>query len=258
MTHSVCPICRRIADIENLLPERDVDRISCKYCGFFDLPAMLWSYFEQYSDRALMPYLSAHLRQNSEPRRPLFLDEKDWEKLARLHKETPVSQKLERLLKLAAHRTVHPGAKVDVWENDAPLVDAMNQAELVYLLDQLEESGYLEVSKTLTSIECSVRADGWDRLQDQSLTGTEGRCFVAMSFDPSLDDAWQEGIFPALKEDCGLDPVRIDMIHHNEKICDKLIAEIRLSQFLVADFTLHRAGVYFEAGFALGLGRPVI
>jgi nucleoside 2-deoxyribosyltransferase len=26
----------------------------------------------------------------------------------------------------------------------------------------------------------------------------------------------------------------------------------------VADFTLHKAGVYFESGFALGLGIPVI
>ena len=55
-----------------------------------------------------------------------------------------------------------------------------------------------------------------------------------------------------------MDPLRIDRVHHNEKICDKLIAEIRTSHFLIADVTLQRAGVYFEAGFAMGLGRPVI
>lgn len=27
---------------------------------------------------------------------------------------------------------------------------------------------------------------------------------------------------------------------------------------MIADFTEQKAGVYFEAGFALGLGRPVI
>ena len=31
-----------------------------------------------------------------------------------------------------------------------------------------------------------------------------------------------------------------------------------MAQFMVADFTLQRAGVYFEAGFAMGLGRPVV
>jgi nucleoside 2-deoxyribosyltransferase len=55
-----------------------------------------------------------------------------------------------------------------------------------------------------------------------------------------------------------MEPVRIDRVHHNEKICDKVVAEIRMCQFLVADVTLQRPGVYFEAGFAMGLGRAVI
>ena len=37
-----------------------------------------------------------------------------------------------------------------------------------------------------------------------------------------------------------------------------IVAEIRRSSLLVADFTGHRGGVYFEAGLAMGLGIPVI
>ena len=37
-----------------------------------------------------------------------------------------------------------------------------------------------------------------------------------------------------------------------------MIAQIRSASFVVADFTGHRGGVYFEAGFALGLDLPVI
>jgi nucleoside 2-deoxyribosyltransferase len=37
-----------------------------------------------------------------------------------------------------------------------------------------------------------------------------------------------------------------------------MLAEIRLAQFVVADFTFQRGNVYSEAGFAMGLGRPVI
>jgi len=47
-------------------------------------------------------------------------------------------------------------------------------------------------------------------------------------------------------------------VHHNEKICDKIVSEIRKSGLLVADFTGNRGGVYFEAGFAMGLSIPVI
>jgi hypothetical protein len=46
------------------------------------------------------------------------------------------------------------------------------------------------------------------------------------------------------------------------KIDDEIIAEIRRSRFVVADFTSEpekpRGGVYFEAGFAQGLNTPVI
>jgi nucleoside 2-deoxyribosyltransferase len=52
--------------------------------------------------------------------------------------------------------------------------------------------------------------------------------------------------------------MRVDKKEHANKIDDEIIAEIRRSAFLVADFTGHRGGVYFEAGFAMGLGLPVI
>ena len=55
-----------------------------------------------------------------------------------------------------------------------------------------------------------------------------------------------------------MEPVRLDLVEYNEKICDKIVAEIRTCQFLVADVTRQRQNVYFEAGFAMGLGRPVI
>lgn len=55
----------------------------------------------------------------------------------------------------------------------------------------------------------------------------------------------------------GYNPVRIDRVEHVNRIDDEIIARIRDSKFLVADFTGQRNGVYFEAGFMLGLGRPV-
>jgi nucleoside 2-deoxyribosyltransferase len=47
-------------------------------------------------------------------------------------------------------------------------------------------------------------------------------------------------------------------VEHVNRIDDEILSKIRQSKFLVADFTGQRLGVYFEAGFMLGLGRPVI
>ena len=85
--------------------------------------------------------------------------------------------------------------------------------------------------------------------------------FVAMWFDPSMNDAWEKGFRLAVHE-AGYDPLRIDRTEHVNKICDEIVAQIRRARFVVADFTHGdsgaRGGVYYEAGFAHGLDIPVI
>jgi nucleoside 2-deoxyribosyltransferase len=80
--------------------------------------------------------------------------------------------------------------------------------------------------------------------------------FIAMWFDSSrskFDTAISHAI-----ADAGYIPIRIDHEEHLNRIDDQIITRIRQSKFLVADFTGQRNGVYFEAGFMLGLGRPMV
>lgn len=51
---------------------------------------------------------------------------------------------------------------------------------------------------------------------------------------------------------------RIDKDENTDLIPYKMLSEIRKSKFVVADFTDHKGGVYFEAGFAMGLESRVI
>ena len=77
-----------------------------------------------------------------------------------------------------------------------------------------------------------------------------------MAFDHDLDDVYHEGIKSAIL-DCGYQPRCLKEIGTNDNICDLFLAEIRQAQFLIADFTKLKAGVYFEAGFAKALGKEV-
>jgi hypothetical protein len=79
------------------------------------------------------------------------------------------------------------------------------------------------------------------------------QAFVAMSFDENLLDAWANGFDPAIRA-AGFTPMRIDNKEYVGGISDEIIAEIRRSRFVVADYTGQANGVYFEAGFVLGLG----
>jgi hypothetical protein len=87
--------------------------------------------------------------------------------------------------------------------------------------------------------------------------GMQSKVFVAMWFNEEMDRVYSEVIEPAIKE-TGYESFRIDRHDHNNRIDDEILANIRTSKFLVADFTGSRGGVYFEAGFALGLGLPVV
>ena len=78
-----------------------------------------------------------------------------------------------------------------------------------------------------------------------------------MNFDAKLKEAYSKAIEPAVKS-LGFVPIRIDSKEHVDTVMDQIIAEIKESRFVIADFTGQRGGVYFEAGFAKGLGLDVI
>lgn len=259
MTNSArpCPICKLDAHIDRA-GNRDAFEIECRRCRRFVMTATLMTVMERLNaeDQRLLPYLSAHTRQATENGILTELHTDNWQDLARAHTKTSVSQKAKKLLAHLAAHSIVPGAAVQIDSDlDYPLFDAGAPGELRYLLDHLVDLGSLQRVDARTFV---VTVKGWERLEPPAGgSGISGRCFVAMSFDPTLNDAYERGIRPAVI-DCGFEPIRIDRVHHNEKICDKILAEIRLAQLVVADFTLQRAGVYFEGGFAMALGRPVI
>ena len=245
-------------------------QVGCRCCGKFLINGTLIALWDvgnsnnvSEDDFNLRRYLSAYTRQTSTRGTISRLDEDNWRDFARAHQTTQVSQKINTLLELVANYSAYPGdeAHVDI-KLDYPLLDAASKEEGLYLLEALINRNDLTILGSLTSrateYTCIVTPNGWQRLEPPvGGGGIPGRCFIAMSFDPSLDDAYELGIRPAVIV-CGAEPRRLDRVHHNEKICDRILAEIRLSQFIVADFTFHRGGVYFEAGFALALARPVI
>ena len=103
-----------------------------------------------------------------------------------------------------------------------------------------------------------VTAEGWEEAESfEKPPALREKAFVAMWFNDLVKPAFHEGIAPAITE-TGYSPIRIDFQEHSDSVIDRIIAEIKEARFVVADFTGHRGGVYFEAGFARGLGLNVI
>ena len=202
--------------------------------------------------------LVAHIRERYEHgvSAPKFTSN-DFQEIIDQLNDPEVLTKQEILLTNISRRTVYPGSKVELsLRLDYPLAYARNESELDFYLRVLKERRYIDYVVGNTHVQ--ITGAGWEYLNELNTNKRALRQgFVAMSFNNDLNDLWKKAIRPAIKV-AGYEPVRIDNEEYNEKICDRIISEIRKSRFVVADFTDQRHGVYFEAGFAHGLGIPVI
>lgn len=141
---------------------------------------------------------------------------------------------------------------------------AENEKELMFLfmdylsggVGLLSGENYRMTQHGYEPCRITISPRGWEHLENVGMADS-ATGFVAMWFDPSMDSPWQDAFYPAIKH-AGYSPLRIDKREHNNKIDDEIIASIRASRFVVADFTGGRGGVYFETGFAAGLATPVI
>jgi len=258
-----CPICQ--------LPEQNGTKIrgsryelSCKRCGgpftITDLAVGI------IAEEKLGHLFSAWIRTRTENGQEI--QEINRNSLDSIKKEFPkydVPAKLLLLLGMLKKKTDFPGQPV--WltaEHDYPTIWATNSQELSFFFNSAVEQGLIQYAGNANGRNgYYITTAGWVYLYEQErATVISDKVFVAMWFDPSMDLSWENGIRTGI-ENAGFNPVRIDEVPHNDSIPMKILAAIKESRFVVVDFTTskeagQRGGVYFEAGYALGLGLPVI
>jgi hypothetical protein len=261
-----CPLCKEYvaADKE---PTSDglhggcVWLVHCLRCGTFRASG---DFVTQAIDLGPLHGLSGVAREYHEQQKVLFITRENrpsYESLV----PRGIAARLDHLLRAIARKSEYLGVEVEVNPaTDYPLAYCRSSGEFSALAEYASKREYLReftsgVKHTGTHfVSFSLSPDGWDRVEAAEASNPKSdKVFVAMWFDPSMDEAY-EAMLCAIEADCGYNPVRIDRVEHAGKIDDRIVAEIRESRFVVADFTGQRGGVYFEAGLAAGLGLPVI
>jgi len=186
------------------------------------------------------------------------------ELLARWPRSVP--ERIDRALCNIARLSPTGGHEITIDNNETALLFAETRVESHFTTSALIDYKLLGVvSRNSRCSVVFVTPEGWARFEEltRGASAPENNVFVAMWYGGTdeekskMTEAFEHAIKPAIVQ-AGYRATRVDLAEHNDWIMDKVLGDIRIAPFVVADFTGNRNGVYLEAGFARGLRIPVI
>ena len=81
--------------------------------------------------------------------------------------------------------------------------------------------------------------------------------FIVMQFTEEFNNLYSHVIEPVCKEK-GFECIRADDIYTNGLILEDITASIKEASLIIADITPDNANVFYELGYAHGIGKPTI
>ncbi len=269
-----CPVCgSEKCEWEGNFDRKGTVELSCPICGRFRMSMHARDFFDSVDEgdrRKLERYLYETRGETDEQcSRLLSWDSAsfgDWpgrvlsiRDAASLYQDdgSPLDKFENTIRRLAAHNVAF--GQQFVFPDCRWLVPTMDDEEAMSILAALQREGYLDGDADMGgSADYSLTADG---LRFASELSTKARSssrsvFIAACFNDELKDA--RDVLCHTVESLGYKPRVVNREPHNALIDVMIYELIRESRFVVADLTCNRQSVYYEVGFAHGLGLEVI
>jgi transcription elongation factor Elf1 len=247
MNTNTCPICDLKIDQTDVEINNGYNVYNCKNCGKFEMTPNASSFMDnEYKKNKHL--LAGYLFNRSDKDDKATIDSSTIKKfIDAAGTQLSPFEKIDKLLIYIYRNSEFLNKGVLIHHEDYPLCYAYSKEEFDYIIKKAKELNYIESTR---AYQFYLSLDGWKKLNQIYNTNIDSnQAFVAMWFDKSIENIYPNALAPALSE-TGYNPVKINDIHHNDDITFRILAEIRKSSLVVADFTGNRGGVYFEAGFA--------
>jgi hypothetical protein len=176
------------------------------------------------------------------------------------------AEQLDELILLVGETQPSAGvsANVEVLRACAWIGSAVSRdnpaSDLSWLFDQDETKGFMTKREGLPqNLLLRLTLAGWKRFNELKKGRAESRrVLMAMKFeDPELDSIVATCFVPAVRR-AGFELRSLRDGQPSGVIDDHMRVALRNSRFVIADLTHSNQGAYWEAGFAEGLGQPVI
>ena len=257
---NTCPICLTKMQQPAQQTSGDSKRIDCPRCGEYRIAGTAKVSIPQQlkSDPKARAVLShaIHAMQKGSLSPPLITNELANQLLESSSFPSP-AQQAENLILWLGDNLLAPGERVELDIRQLiAVIGAIDRSGVDFIQKELGAQGLVEFPTTQTE---TLTFKGWQRYEELQRGQSQSRKgFMAMAFkNETLREIFVHYFKPAAKA-AGFNLIRVDENPPAGLIDAHIQNEIRTSCFLVADLTDQNAGAYWEAGFAEGLGKPVI
>ncbi|MCL2104185.1 MAG: hypothetical protein FWH21_03915 [Kiritimatiellaeota bacterium] len=187
----------------------------------------------------------------------------EFDKIAKIAipRDTDLVTKGEYIMKYIRRKSKTLADAVPFSPNELAVGFCANKSEFLFCLRYLSEKGWVEEDTSRKQQQPGTFAyrltpAGWWMLDKADVERVAPAAVVAFGPDKDGDMVWTQGFAAALTA-AGLTPVKAETKEAAGKITDDVLVELRRAVCVVADLTGQHAGAYFQAAFAMGLGKPV-
>lgn len=174
-------------------------------------------------------------------------------------------EQADLLIRWLGENLTGPGELVNVrFSEHGAIIGSKSQRGFKLILDHLFDTKVLTGQKQdsmdeVGKAKITLSFLGWERYEQlRQGNAVYGKAFMAMQYgDDKLDEIVEQIFKPSVKQ-TGFDLIRLNDVPCAGLIDDRLRVEIQKASFVIADLTHDNHGAYWEAGYAEGLGKPVI
>lgn len=268
---TVCPICRDVS-VHQEFPDGLRRYFECENCGYFGASSTLLASTLTLDERRLTPIqyaaLSHRVRQavdaGGEDSLVLTTHTLD-DMLPNLQLPSP-SEQAHNIIRFFGDLIQETGEPVgNPSRSFVARVGAANRGSALRIVRQLADDGLLIIAnrayQNTADEPCGVDLSlkGWDKWEAErrgKITGSHG--FMALQFGDQELDAFLRDVIKPTTGELGY---RLEDMRDAARagVIDNVMrARIRDAAFVLVDLTHANAGAYWEAGYAEGLGKPVL
>jgi DNA-directed RNA polymerase subunit M/transcription elongation factor TFIIS len=259
-----CPLCGyELEEETDQTREADWYAFQCRNCGYFEVSSKGLSYLrtlESNHKKSLTTLSYAVRKMNLGLTKYPVLSLDMIKKILETTELPRPMEQVQNLLLWVADKTEFGERFYVEPRTNSAIVGTANSDGLVAAAKALREMGYAHGDIVGGSdFDGELTLKGWLAADEMRRGRPDSRkAFMAMKYgDTKLDAVFAECFRPAV-EATGFSLRRLDEAPPAGLIDDRLRVEIRTSRFVVVDLTGGNQGAYWEAGFAEGIGRPVI